>query len=95
MSPAIDAERVIADLRELQRRTGDADGAQRLCWGEGWRQAREFLDRARHLAMVLGNDEPRGLTEVFRLLPEVPGATDEHFEFGDGGLGAGGLEGGG
>jgi hydantoinase/carbamoylase family amidase len=41
--PAIDAERVIADLRELQRRTGDDDGAQRLCWGEGWRAAREFL----------------------------------------------------
>jgi hydantoinase/carbamoylase family amidase len=43
VSPAIDAERVIADLRELQRRTGDADGAQRLCWGEEWRLAREFL----------------------------------------------------
>jgi hydantoinase/carbamoylase family amidase len=41
--PAIDAERVIADLRELQRRTGDDDGAQRLCWGDGWRRAREFL----------------------------------------------------
>jgi hydantoinase/carbamoylase family amidase len=39
----IDAERVIADLRELQRRTGDENGAQRLCWGEGWRRAREFL----------------------------------------------------
>ena len=39
----IDAERVIADLRELQRRTGDDDGAQRLCWGEGWRTARSFL----------------------------------------------------
>jgi N-carbamoyl-L-amino-acid hydrolase len=41
--PAIDAQRVIADLRELQRRTGDESGAQRLCWGEGWREAREFL----------------------------------------------------
>ena len=41
--PAIDAERVIADLRELQRRTGDRSGAQRLCWGEGWRRARELL----------------------------------------------------
>lgn len=41
--PAIDAERVIADLRELQRRTGDESGAQRLCWGEGWRRARELL----------------------------------------------------
>ncbi|HEY0517324.1 MAG TPA: Zn-dependent hydrolase [Solirubrobacteraceae bacterium] len=41
--PEIDAARVLADLRELQRRTGGADGAQRLCWGEGWRDAREFL----------------------------------------------------
>ena len=41
--PAIDADRVIADLRELQSRTGDDDGAQRLCWGEGWRSARGFL----------------------------------------------------
>src|SRR5256885_1675673 len=41
--PAIDAERVIADLRELAKRTGDSEGAQRLCWGEGWRTAREFL----------------------------------------------------
>jgi len=41
--PAIDAARVIADLRELQERTGDSDGAQRLCWGDGWRRAREFL----------------------------------------------------
>ena len=41
--PAIDARRVIADLRELDRRTGGPDGAQRLCWGEGWREARELL----------------------------------------------------
>jgi hydantoinase/carbamoylase family amidase len=41
--PAIDAERVIADLRELQTRTGNRDGAQRLCWSKGWRKAREYL----------------------------------------------------
>jgi hydantoinase/carbamoylase family amidase len=41
--PAIDAERVIADLRELARRTSDDGGAQRLCWGERWRTARQFL----------------------------------------------------
>ena len=41
--PAIDAERVVADLRELQKRTGDRDGAQRLCWSDGWRRAREYL----------------------------------------------------
>jgi hydantoinase/carbamoylase family amidase len=39
----IDAGRVIEDLHELQRRTGDERGAQRLCWSEGWRQARVFL----------------------------------------------------
>jgi N-carbamoyl-L-amino-acid hydrolase len=42
--PAIDAARVISDLRELDRRTGGADGAQRLCWGEGWRAARKLLE---------------------------------------------------
>jgi hydantoinase/carbamoylase family amidase len=41
--PAIDARRVIADLRELDRRTGGPDGAQRLCWGDGWREARALL----------------------------------------------------
>jgi allantoate deiminase len=41
--PAIDAQRVVADLRELQARTGNADGAQRLCWGEEWQEARAFL----------------------------------------------------
>ena len=41
--PGIDAARVIADLRELARRTGDERGAQRLCWSDGWRDARSFL----------------------------------------------------
>jgi hydantoinase/carbamoylase family amidase len=41
--PAIDAGRVIADLRELDRRTGGSAGAQRLCWGDGWRAARSLL----------------------------------------------------
>jgi hydantoinase/carbamoylase family amidase len=41
--PTTDAERVISDLRELARRTSDDTGAQRLCWGEGWHAARDFL----------------------------------------------------
>ena len=41
--PGVDAARVISDLRELQRRTGDEHGAQRLCWTDGWRDARVFL----------------------------------------------------
>ena len=41
--PEIDASRVIADLQELRSRTGAEGGAQRLCWGEGWRTARALL----------------------------------------------------
>ena len=39
----MDAQRVIRDLRELQSRTGTADGAQRLAWGPVWRDAREWF----------------------------------------------------
>ena len=42
-APAVDAGRVIADLRELAYRTSDECGAQRLCWTPTWRDAREFL----------------------------------------------------
>jgi hydantoinase/carbamoylase family amidase len=41
--PEVDTGRVIADLRELERRTSDERGAQRLCWTDGWRDARAFL----------------------------------------------------
>ena len=41
--PPIDAARVIADLRELDRRTGGPGGARRVCWGQTWREARGFL----------------------------------------------------
>ncbi len=41
--PAIDAARVIADLRELAELTSDEHGAQRLCWSPTWREAREWL----------------------------------------------------
>jgi hydantoinase/carbamoylase family amidase len=41
--PAVEAERVVADLRELDRRTGGPEGAQRLCWTEVWREARAML----------------------------------------------------
>jgi hydantoinase/carbamoylase family amidase len=39
----IDARRVIADLRELDRLTGGPDGARRVCWTEQWLRARAFL----------------------------------------------------
>ena len=42
-APSIDAARVVADLRELARRTSDERGAQRVCWSPIWREARQFL----------------------------------------------------
>jgi N-carbamoyl-L-amino-acid hydrolase len=41
MEPA--PRRVIADLRELDRRTGGPDGARRVCWTPEWQAARDFL----------------------------------------------------
>jgi hydantoinase/carbamoylase family amidase len=43
VAPRIDAARVIADLRELARRTSNERGAQRLAWSSTWHGAREFL----------------------------------------------------
>ena len=41
----MDARRVIADLRDLQRLTATADGAQRLAWGPVWRESRDWFRR--------------------------------------------------
>ncbi len=38
-----DASRVIADLRELARRTSTPEGAQRVAWGPVWREARAWF----------------------------------------------------
>ena len=39
----MNAQRVIADLRELAARTSTPDGAQRLAWGPVWREARTWF----------------------------------------------------
>ena len=69
--PAIDAGRVIEDLRELQRRTGDERGAQRLCWTEGWRNARALLEE---LLGELG--VPPEIDEAGNLWAHLPGEGD-------------------
>lgn len=38
------AQNVVADLRELAKRTSTADGAQRLAWGPVWREARHWFN---------------------------------------------------
>jgi N-carbamoyl-L-amino-acid hydrolase len=39
----LDPARTVAELRELQALTGNADGAQRVCWTEPWAAARSWL----------------------------------------------------
>ena len=43
MSLVIDADRVLADLKELHERHGGPDGARRLAWSEDWLAAREWF----------------------------------------------------
>src|SRR6187402_2552237 len=41
---ALDPSRTVAELRELQELTGDADGAQRVAWTDTWVRAKDWLD---------------------------------------------------
>ena len=53
----MNAQRVIADLRELAARTSTPDGAQRLAWGPVWRDAREwFKGRVAELGLRVETD---------------------------------------
>src|SRR4051812_10571628 len=40
---SLDPKRTVAELRELQELTGDANGAQRVAWTDTWQRAREWL----------------------------------------------------
>jgi hydantoinase/carbamoylase family amidase len=56
--PAIDASRVVADLRELHALTGTDAGAQRVCWTETWRRAQSLLaERLGELRLEPDRDE--------------------------------------
>src|SRR5215471_9049966 len=53
----MNAQRVIADLRELAARTGNAEGAQRLAWGPVWREARDwFRGKVSELGLPIRTD---------------------------------------
>src|SRR5688500_18969146 len=66
----MNAQRVIADLRELQAKTGTADGAQRLAWEPVWREARTwFRGKIEELRLRSETDSDGNNWEV------VPGAT--------------------
>src|SRR6266576_4302001 len=53
----MNAQRVIADLRELAARTATADGAQRLAWGPVWRDARVwFKSKVAEIGLTVETD---------------------------------------
>jgi N-carbamoyl-L-amino-acid hydrolase len=53
----MNAQRVIADLRELAARTSTPEGAQRLAWGPVWREARDwFKGKADALGLPIRTD---------------------------------------
>jgi hydantoinase/carbamoylase family amidase len=69
---ALDARRVIADLRELDRLTGGPDGARRLCWTAEWERARAFLrERLVEIAGVAVDEDEAG-----NLWATLPGELD-------------------
>ena len=56
--PAIDAGRVVAELRELHTLTGTGAGAQRVCWTETWREAQSLIaERLGELGLEPERDE--------------------------------------
>jgi allantoate deiminase len=66
------AQRVIADLKELAALTSTPDGAQRVAWGPVWRTAREWL-RAKLAQLNLGvTTDAAG-----NLFATLPGASDK------------------
>src|SRR3954469_22344138 len=53
----MNAQRVIADLRELAARTSTPNGAQRLAWGPVWGDAREgFTGKIAELGLRVNTD---------------------------------------
>ena len=56
-APAVDARRVVGELRELQLLTGNERGAQRLAWADTWGAARKWMvDRLRRLPVEVATD---------------------------------------
>ena len=67
----MDADRVLADLRELADLTGGPDGARRVCWTDEWTKAREFLrSRLDELPVEVSIDQ------AGNLWADLPGETE-------------------
>ncbi|MFN8489451.1 MAG: Zn-dependent hydrolase [Caldilineaceae bacterium] len=59
--------RTIAELKELRALTGNADGAQRVCWTETWAKGRAWLrERLAELPVTVEIDEAGNLWATLR-----------------------------
>jgi hydantoinase/carbamoylase family amidase len=63
--------RTVAELRELQKLTGDSNGAQRVAWTETWERARQWL---REKVVPTGAEEE--IDEAGNQWFTLPGASD-------------------
>ena len=55
---ALQAQRTVAELKELRTLTGNADGAQRLCWTDTWAKARAWMrEKLADLPVEIAVDE--------------------------------------
>jgi N-carbamoyl-L-amino-acid hydrolase len=68
----VDAARAVEGLRELARRTGNEDGAQRVAWTDTWIAARDWL--AEELAGIDGVEVERD--EAGNTWATLPGDSD-------------------
>jgi allantoate deiminase len=68
----VDAARAVEGLRELRRRTGNEDGAQRVAWTDTWVAARDWL--ADELEGIAGVDVERD--EAGNTWATAPGASE-------------------
>jgi len=67
----MDADRVLADLRDLADLTGGPDGARRVCWTDEWAKARDFLrSRLDELPVEVSIDQ------AGNLWADLPGEAD-------------------
>ncbi len=65
--PGVDAQQTIDDLKTLRELTGDADGAQRVCWTPTWAIARAWLrEQLAALPVEMITDEAGNLWATLR-----------------------------
>jgi len=63
----LDPLRVIEELHDLERLTGDVNGAQRVCWTPTWEQARQWLlEKVASLPVDVDRDEAGNLWVTLR-----------------------------